>query len=199
MDDISLCVPEINADTARKGSKKLISNPNCTTAIGIMALFPLHQKYGLKKVPPRCCPFSLSRRRVADSLMMKLTFPARLSQVLMSTYQAASGAGAEGMQELFDGAKEVVNGPEGTIAKNKFFAHPLPFNLIPHIGEYLLCPRLAILSRPEDSRFSPVRKSPLRLAMMHTGRQAGRKADTWPAEWSWLQTCSKTTSTPRRR
>ena len=70
-----------------------------------MALFPIHQKYGLKKV-------------------------------LMSTYQAASGAGAEGMQELFDGAKEVVTGPEGTVAKNEFFAHPLAFNLIPHIGQY---------------------------------------------------------------
>lgn len=42
--DVALCVPEINADTARKSNKKVISNPNCTTAIGIMALFPLHQK-----------------------------------------------------------------------------------------------------------------------------------------------------------
>jgi aspartate-semialdehyde dehydrogenase len=73
----ALCVPEINADAARKSNKKVISNPNCTTAIGIMALWPLHQKYGLKKV-------------------------------LMSTYQAASGAGQEGMDELFDGAKKVI-------------------------------------------------------------------------------------------
>jgi aspartate-semialdehyde dehydrogenase len=28
--------------------------------------------------------------------------------VLMSTYQAASGAGQEGMDELFDGAKKVI-------------------------------------------------------------------------------------------
>mmetsp|Transcript_65349 Transcript_65349/g.155868 ORF Transcript_65349/g.155868 Transcript_65349/m.155868 type:complete len:425 (+) Transcript_65349:59-1333(+) len=105
MEDIALCVPEINADAARKGSKKVIANPNCTTAIGVMALYPLHKKYGLKKV-------------------------------LMSTYQAASGAGKEGMDELFNGAKEVVTGPEGTIAKNEFFAHPLPFNLIPHIDVF---------------------------------------------------------------
>eukprot|EP00284_Hemiselmis_tepida_P009667 CAMPEP_0174918498 /NCGR_PEP_ID=MMETSP1355-20121228/3106_1 /TAXON_ID=464990 /ORGANISM="Hemiselmis tepida, Strain CCMP443" /LENGTH=424 /DNA_ID=CAMNT_0016163673 /DNA_START=6 /DNA_END=1280 /DNA_ORIENTATION=- len=103
--DVALCVPEINADAARKGTRKVIANPNCTTAIGIMALWPLHKKYGLKKV-------------------------------LMSTYQAASGAGAEGMAELFDGAKAVVDGPEGTVAPNKHFAHPLPFNLIPHIDVF---------------------------------------------------------------
>jgi len=103
--DVALCVPEINADAARKGKKKVIANPNCTTAIGIMALYPLHQKYGLKKV-------------------------------LMSTYQAASGAGAPGMAELKEGAKEVANGPEGTVAKNDIFAHPLPFNIIPHIDVF---------------------------------------------------------------
>jgi aspartate-semialdehyde dehydrogenase len=31
-----------------------------------------------------------------------------LKKVLMSTYQAASGAGQEGMDELFDGAKKVI-------------------------------------------------------------------------------------------
>ncbi|KAJ1475788.1 hypothetical protein T484DRAFT_1670594 [Baffinella frigidus] len=50
--------------------------------------------------------------------------------------RAEEGAGKEGMDELFNGAKEVVTGPEGTIAKNEFFAHPLPFNLIPHIDVF---------------------------------------------------------------
>jgi len=100
----ALCVPEINADSAKKSNKKVISNPNCTTAIGIMALWPLHQKYGLKKV-------------------------------LMSTYQAASGAGQEGMDELFEGAKAVTSGAT-KVASNKIFAHPLPFNLIPHIDVF---------------------------------------------------------------
>jgi hypothetical protein len=31
---------------------------------------------------------------------------------------------------------QVVTGPPGTIAKNKIFAHPLPFNLIPHIDVF---------------------------------------------------------------
>jgi hypothetical protein len=45
---IPLVVPEINAD-ATKG-KKLIANPNCTTAIGLMAIWPLHKLFGLKKM-----------------------------------------------------------------------------------------------------------------------------------------------------
>lgn len=45
---IPLVVPEINSD-ATKG-KKLIANPNCTTAIGLMAIWPLHKLFGLKKM-----------------------------------------------------------------------------------------------------------------------------------------------------
>merc|ERR1712193_270807 len=47
-DNVPLCVPEINA--AKLAGANYVSNPNCTTAIGAMALYPLHKKYGLKKV-----------------------------------------------------------------------------------------------------------------------------------------------------
>jgi aspartate-semialdehyde dehydrogenase len=46
--DVPLVVPEINAD--KIGNKKLIANPNCTTAIGLMALWPLHKAFKLKRV-----------------------------------------------------------------------------------------------------------------------------------------------------
>ena len=46
--DIPLVVPEINGECT-KGAK-LIANPNCTTAIGLMALYPLHKLFKLKKV-----------------------------------------------------------------------------------------------------------------------------------------------------
>lgn len=46
--DIPLVVPEINGETC-KGAK-LIANPNCTTAIGLMALWPLHKLFKLKRV-----------------------------------------------------------------------------------------------------------------------------------------------------
>ena len=41
MDDIPLVVPEINADKLRGAS--LIANPNCTTAIAAVVLWPLHK------------------------------------------------------------------------------------------------------------------------------------------------------------
>jgi aspartate-semialdehyde dehydrogenase len=46
---VPLVVPEINAaDIAR--NRGIISNPNCTTAITLMALYPLHQAFGVKRV-----------------------------------------------------------------------------------------------------------------------------------------------------
>lgn len=46
--DVPLVVPEINGECT-KGAK-LIANPNCTTAIGLMALWPLHKLFKLKRV-----------------------------------------------------------------------------------------------------------------------------------------------------
>ncbi len=46
--NVPLVVPEINAELARDA--KLIANPNCTTAILVVALAPLHRAFGLKKV-----------------------------------------------------------------------------------------------------------------------------------------------------
>merc|ERR1712151_1035472 len=100
-DDVPLVVPEING--GKNSEATLIANPNCTTAIGAMALWPLHQKYKLKKV-------------------------------LMSTYQAASGAGAEGMAELKDGLKAYAT--TGEVPKPEYFAHQLPFNVIPQIDAF---------------------------------------------------------------
>jgi len=100
-DEVPLVVPEING--GKNSEATLIANPNCTTAIGAMALWPLHQKYKLKKV-------------------------------IMSTYQAASGAGAEGMAELEEGLAAYVK--DGAVSKPEYFAHQLPFNVIPQIDAF---------------------------------------------------------------
>jgi aspartate-semialdehyde dehydrogenase len=100
-DGVPLVVPEINGD--KEPSAALIANPNCTTAIGAMALWPLHQKYKLKKV-------------------------------IMSTYQAASGAGAEGMKELEDGVRAFAK--DGKVPPPEFFKYQLPFNVIPQIDAF---------------------------------------------------------------
>jgi len=48
-DNVPLVVPEINAADV-KNHKGIIANPNCTTAITLMALYPLHQAFGVKRV-----------------------------------------------------------------------------------------------------------------------------------------------------
>ncbi|MFP4260909.1 MAG: aspartate-semialdehyde dehydrogenase [Opitutales bacterium] len=46
---VPLVVPEINPDAAF-GHKGIIANPNCSTIITLMGLYPLHQAFGLKSV-----------------------------------------------------------------------------------------------------------------------------------------------------
>lgn len=46
--EIPLVVPEINPEEAKKS--KLIANPNCTTAILSVALYPIYKEFWLKKV-----------------------------------------------------------------------------------------------------------------------------------------------------
>ena len=104
-DSVPLVVPEINADAARKSKRRVVANPNCTTAIALMAMAPLHEEFGIKKC-------------------------------IMSTYQAASGAGQPGMEELQKGSADMANGKDLT-GTNEIFAHPLPFNVIPHIDKFL--------------------------------------------------------------
>ncbi|WP_431856545.1 aspartate-semialdehyde dehydrogenase [Azospirillum sp.] len=99
--EIPLIVPEINA-SAYDPAKRLIANPNCTTAIAVVALGPLHKAFGLKRV-------------------------------IVSTYQATSGAGAEGMAELEEQTRNVLDGKP---ASNSVFRHPIPFNLIPQIDAF---------------------------------------------------------------
>jgi aspartate-semialdehyde dehydrogenase len=46
---VPLVIPEINAGDV-KHHKGIIANPNCTTAITLMALYPLHQAFGVKRI-----------------------------------------------------------------------------------------------------------------------------------------------------
>jgi len=50
MDDaVPLVVPEINASDV-KSHKGIVANPNCTTAITLMALFPLHKAFTVNRI-----------------------------------------------------------------------------------------------------------------------------------------------------
>ena len=46
---VPLVVPEINASDV-KNHRGIIANPNCTTAITLIALYPLHQAFGVKRI-----------------------------------------------------------------------------------------------------------------------------------------------------
>ena len=46
---VPLVVPEINAADV-KNHRGIIANPNCTTAITLIALYPLHQAFGVKRI-----------------------------------------------------------------------------------------------------------------------------------------------------
>lgn len=92
-----LVVPEVNPQAAST-HQGVIANPNCTTILMAMALWPLHQ------IQP-------------------------IQRVVVATYQSASGAGAQAMEEMKQQAQAILNGTE---PPTDAFPYPLAFNLFPH-------------------------------------------------------------------
>jgi aspartate-semialdehyde dehydrogenase len=58
----------------------------------------------------------------------------KIKRIRVATYQAASGAGAQGIAELEQQVQEVANGKEATVNK---FPYQLAMNIIPHIDVFL--------------------------------------------------------------
>ena len=103
--DIPLIVPEVNPDAVYGYAKRnIIANPNCSTAQMVVALKPLHDRAGIKRV-------------------------------VVSTYQSVSGAGKEGMDELWDQTKAVYN-PTSEVPPSKF-QKQIAFNVIPQIDVFM--------------------------------------------------------------
>jgi aspartate-semialdehyde dehydrogenase len=75
--DVPLVIPEINGDDVRQ-HRGLIANPNCTTAVALMALYPLHRAFGVRRV------IAASYQAVSGS-------GARAIQELRSQVQATAG------------------------------------------------------------------------------------------------------------
>ncbi|PJF37670.1 MAG: aspartate-semialdehyde dehydrogenase, partial [Phototrophicales bacterium] len=76
----------------------IIANPNCTTILMGVAIYPLHQVQPIRRV-------------------------------VVSTYQSASGAGAQAMAELEAQARAILS---GSTPPTSAFPYPLAFNLFPH-------------------------------------------------------------------
>ena len=94
---IPLVVPEVNPQTLRK-HPGLIANPNCSTIIMNVPVWPLHQRFKVKRI-------------------------------VISTYQAVSGAGAAALTELEE--QQQARAAGGKIAP-KLFPHPIVDNLFSH-------------------------------------------------------------------
>jgi aspartate-semialdehyde dehydrogenase len=59
---------------------------------------------------------------------------ANITRVVVSTYQSVSGAGKEGMDELFEQSRNIFVG-DSAVAKK--FTKQIAFNVIPHIDKFL--------------------------------------------------------------
>jgi aspartate-semialdehyde dehydrogenase len=57
-----------------------------------------------------------------------------IKRIRVATYQAASGAGAQGIAELEGQIREIANGEQATVSK---FPYQLAMNIIPHIDVFL--------------------------------------------------------------
>ncbi len=58
----------------------------------------------------------------------------KIKRVVVSTYQAVSGAGKNAMDELFSQTKDVIGGKK---VKSKNFTKQIAFNIIPHIDAFV--------------------------------------------------------------
>ena len=97
--DVPLIVPEINPEDVKK-HKGIISNPNCTTIVTLVAI------NALAKESP-------------------------IETIIASSYQAVSGAGKGGIDELNNEVKALS---EGKHLEPKVFQYQIAYNIIPQIG-----------------------------------------------------------------
>ena len=95
--EVPLVVPEVNPQDIA-WNKGIIANPNCSTIQAMVALKPLQDKYGIKRV-------------------------------VYSTYQAVSGSGVKGINDL-------KNGLAGDDEHLQAYAHPIAGNCLPHIDVF---------------------------------------------------------------
>ncbi len=102
--DVPLVVPEVNADAvAGFHKKRIIANPNCSTAQLVVVLKPLHDK-------------------------------AKITRIVVSTYQSVSGAGKDAMDELDRQTKAIYS--LGDVQPKKF-PKRIAFNVIPQVDAFM--------------------------------------------------------------
>ena len=103
-DDVALVVPEINPDDARQAAAE-----------------------GRLIASPNCSTTQMVQ------CLKPLHDAAGLRRVIVSTYQAVSGAGLAGTTELLESTKAAL---DGSAFAQTVFQRPIGFNLIPQIGSF---------------------------------------------------------------
>ena len=115
---VPLVIPEINGDDVRQ-HRGLIANPNCTTAIALMALYPLHRVFGLRRV------FAASYQAVSGSGTRAIDELKRQTKSAVQEREARSGLSAF--------AEATADKPSPAT----IYPHPIAFNLLPHVDSFL--------------------------------------------------------------
>ena len=100
-ENVPLVVPEVNGKDVLQ-HHGIIANPNCSTIIGCMAVYALHQL-------------------------------SVIQSMIVSTYQAVSGAGIKGMHEYEKQLSDLAQNKEINI---DVFPYQIVSNLIPQIGDF---------------------------------------------------------------
>lgn len=96
--EVPLVVPEVNPEAAQRRPRGIIANPNCSTIIMNVPVWPLHRANPVRRI-------------------------------VVSTYQAVSGAGAWGLWELDEQLKAYA---AGRPIEKKKFPHQIVNNLFSH-------------------------------------------------------------------
>lgn len=99
---VPLVIPEVNPEAAFQ-HEGIIANPNCTTIIMGVAVYPIH------KINP-------------------------IRRIVVSSYQAVSGAGAMALEELKNQQKDLV---AGRAPKAEIFKHVICNNVFSHDSDVL--------------------------------------------------------------
>ena len=110
--DVPLVIPEINGEDAR-AHRGLIANPNCTATIALLAIYPLHRAFGVRRV------FASSYQAVSGS-------GARAIHELKEQVEAAA---------LATGSPS--GGEQNRQPVPQVYPYPIAFNVLPHVDLFL--------------------------------------------------------------
>jgi aspartate-semialdehyde dehydrogenase len=120
---VPLVIPEINPEDV-KLHRGILANPNCTTTVMLIALYPLHKIFRVHRV------FAATYQAVSGSGTRAVEELTRQTKTWAEDQQRSSG------RPVSDAKKTALDQP-GSAAPATVFPHPIAFNLLPHVDSFL--------------------------------------------------------------